>query len=135
MVFYGFFWVQKGLEKRRKQTRIRGKSNNKNKYLWFDLLYIKKYILLENLVSKKRSLYHQILFSFFTLQDIWNAVMIHQNSVYINKQITTIEIYINRLSTTIQILLAMDFLILMSEKYLHFRKRQKHFARKLLPTP
>ena len=28
-----------------------------------------------------------------------------------------------------QIFIAMDYLILMSEKYLHFRKRQKHVPR------
>ena len=33
-----------------------------------------------------------------------------------------IEIYINRLITTTQIFIAMDYLILMPEKYLHFRK-------------
>ena len=40
-----------------------------------------------------------------------------------------IEIYINRLSLTMQIFIAMDYLILMSEKYLHFRKQQKHVPR------
>ena len=35
-----------------------------------------------------------------------------------------IEIYINRLSTTTQIFIAMDYLMLMSEKYLQFRKNK-----------
>ena len=39
------------------------------------------------------------------------------------------EIYINKLSLTMLIFIAMDYLILMSEKYLHFRKRQKHVPR------
>ena len=39
------------------------------------------------------------------------------------------EIYINRLSLTMQVFITMDYLILMSEKYLHFRKRQKHVPR------
>ena len=34
-----------------------------------------------------------------------------------------IEIYINRLSTTRQIFIDRKYLILMPEKYLHFRKR------------
>ena len=40
-----------------------------------------------------------------------------------------IEIYINRLSTTMLIFIAMDYLLLMSEKYVHFRKRQNHVLR------
>ena len=43
-----------------------------------------------------------------------------------------IEVYINRLSTTTQIFIAMDYLILMSEKYHHFRKSQKHVLQKYL---
>ena len=46
-----------------------------------------------------------------------------------------IEIYINRLSTTTQIFIAMDYLIMMSEKYLYFRKRKKHLARKFFTHP
>ena len=46
-----------------------------------------------------------------------------------------IEIYINRLSTTTQIFIAMDYLIMMSEKYLYFRKRKKHLARTFFPHP
>ena len=34
-----------------------------------------------------------------------------------------IEMYINRLSTTTQIFIAMEYLIMMSEKYLYFRKK------------
>ena len=43
----------------------------------------------------------------------------NSNDKYTNYNI--IEIYINRLSTTTQIFIAMDYLIMMSEKYLHFR--------------
>ena len=46
-----------------------------------------------------------------------------------------IEIYINRLSTTTQIFIAMDYLIMMSEKYLYFRKRKKHLARTFFTHP
>ena len=45
------------------------------------------------------------------------------------------EIYINRLGTTTQIFKAMDYLMLMSEKYPHFRKRQKFAASKFFPHP
>ena len=44
-----------------------------------------------------------------------------------------IEIYISRLSTIMQIFIAMDYSI-MSEKYFHFRKRQKHLVKILFPT-
>ena len=37
-----------------------------------------------------------------------------------------IEIYRNILNTTTQVFIAMDYLIIMSEKYLYFRKRKKH---------
>ena len=40
-----------------------------------------------------------------------------------------IEIYINRLSATTQIFIVMDYLIMMSEKYLYFRKRKKTFGK------
>ena len=39
------------------------------------------------------------------------------------------KIYINRLSTTTQIFIAMDYLTMMSEKYLYFRKSKKHLIR------
>ena len=45
-----------------------------------------------------------------------------------------IEIYIYRLRPTRQIFIIMDYLILMLEKYLLFRKRQNHLARKFFPT-
>ena len=54
---------------------------------------------------------------------IRNAIMIHQNSKYNIQNYNMIEIYINRLSTTAQIFIAMNYLILMSEKYFHFTKR------------
>ena len=45
-----------------------------------------------------------------------------------------IEIYVNRLSTTRQIFVAMDYSIMMSEKYFHFRKRQV-FGKEIFCTP
>ena len=49
--------------------------------------------------------------------------------------VTSSEICINRLGTTTQIFKVVDYLSLMSEKLSHFRKRQKHVARNIFPTP
>ena len=46
-----------------------------------------------------------------------------------------IKIYINRLSTTTQVFMAMDYSIMMSEKYFHFRKRQKNLAKTFFSHP
>ena len=46
-----------------------------------------------------------------------------------------IKIYINRLSTTKQVFMAMDYSIMMSEKYFHFRKRQKNLAKTFFSHP
>ena len=43
-----------------------------------------------------------------------------------------IKIYINRLSTTTQIFIAMDYSIMISEKYFHFRKKAKEFGKDIL---
>ena len=51
-------------------------------------------------------------------------IEIHMNiHKYTNYYI--IEIHINRLITTTQIFIAMDYFIMISEKYLYFRKRKK----------
>ena len=46
-----------------------------------------------------------------------------------------IEIYINRLSTTTQIFVAMDYLIMMSEKSPLFWKKKKAFAKNIFAHP
>ena len=46
-----------------------------------------------------------------------------------------IEIYINKLSTTALSFIPMDYLIMMSEKYLFFRKRREHLARTFFTHP
>ena len=51
----------------------------------------------------------------------------NSNDKHKNYNIT--EIYINRLSATTQIFLAMDYLVIMSEKYFYFRKTKKYLAR------
>ena len=96
--------------------------------------FIKNYILLINIVVKgkkvKSSSYHHISFTVFMRcrylkrSNDTPKLNIHKYNNY-----NIIKIHINRLTLTMQILIAMDYLILMSEKYLHFTKRQKHVAR------
>ena len=45
------------------------------------------------------------------------------------------EMYINKLGTTTQIFIAMDYFILMSEKYLHFKKKTKEFGKEIVFPP
>ena len=48
------------------------------------------YILLENIVWRKvvyTFIPWNFIYSFYVLQDIWNIVMIHESSIYINIQI------------------------------------------------
>ena len=46
-----------------------------------------KHILLENIVWKKSSLYHQILLTVLCVAGYLNLVIIQQSSIYINMQI------------------------------------------------
>ena len=93
------------------------------------------YILLENIIWKK------VVYTIkFYLQFLCVAGYLkHSNDTpnlnihkYTNYNI--IEIYINRLSTTTQIFIAMDYLIMMSEKYLYLRKRKVHALWKHFPS-
>ena len=72
---------------------------------------------------------------FYALQDIWNSNGTPNLNIHKYTNYNIIEIYINRLSTTTQIFIAMDYLIMMSEKYLYFRKRKKHLARTFFTHP
>ena len=89
--------------------------------------YIKNYILLENIVSKKAvyaiAFYLQFLCvaGYLKRSNDTSKLNIHKYTNY--------DIIANRLSTTTQILIAMDYFRLVSEKYFHFRKRQKHVAK------
>ena len=118
----------------KEKRRIQGKSNNNNEHLWF-YFFIKNDILLKNIVVKskkvKSSLYHHISFTVFMCCRIFETQQWYTKA-NISKcnSYNIIEIYINRLSLTMQLFIAMDCLILMSEKYLHFRKQQKHVLRK-----
>ena len=94
------------------------------------------YILLENIIWKK------VVYTIkFYLQFLCVAGYLkHSNDTpnlnihkYTNYNI--IEIYINRLSTITQISIAMDYLVMMSEKYLYFRKRKKTFGKDIFYPP
>ena len=96
----------------------------------FKLYFARKHNL------KKSCLYRQILFTVFMCCGIFethNDKMHNSNDKYANYNV--IEIYINRLSSTTQIFIAMDYLIMMSEKYLFFRNRKKHLARTFFTQP
>ena len=56
-------------------------------------------------------------------------------NIYKHTNYNIIGLYINRVSTTTLIFIAMDYSILMSEKYFRFRKRQKHLAKTCFSHP
>ena len=97
------------------------------------IIYI---FLVENIIWKK--VVHTIK---FYLQFLCVAGYLEQSNdtpnlnmyKYINYNI--LEIYINRLSTTTQIFIAMDYLIMMLEEDLYFRKRKNHLTRKFFTHP
>ena len=104
---------------KRKNNEVYDESQITTIYIFgFKLYFARKHNL------KKRCLYHQILFTVFIAgylkrsNDIPN-LNIH---IYTNNYIT--EICINRLSTTMQIFIAINHFIMISEKYLHFRKKK-----------
>ena len=94
------------------------------------------YILLANLFWKKVVYIIKFYLQFLCVVGYLkhsNDNIHNSNNKYTNYNI--IEIYINRLSTTTQIFIAMDYLIMMSEKYLYFRKRKKHLTRTFFTHP
>ena len=138
--WFSWLWGAENIEEkkktdRRKTWKSEEKEIEKNEESQITTIYIfgfKLYFARKHNL-KKRCLYHQILFTVFIAgylkrsNDIPN-LNIH---IYTNNYIT--EICINRLSTTMQIFIAIDHLIMISEKYLHFRKKNSwhgHF----LPT-
>ena len=135
MVFYlesWFSWlwggIQKTLKKRRKQTeekhwKVKRKKNEEYEesqittiyiFIGFKLYFARKHIL-KTICLYLYTIPWNFIYSFYALQDVWNTVMIHQSSIYINIQVM-IKICINRLSTTTQMFIAMDYSIMMSEK-------------------
>ena len=95
-------------KKKKEKRRIQGKLNNKNKYIWFNILY-KNFILPQNIVSTKVVYAITFYLQFLCIAGYWKGsndktnLNIHE---YTNYDI--IEIYINRLSATIQIFIEMD---------------------------
>ena len=110
--------IEKWRERKRKNTR-------KVKEQQYISLVI-NYNLLENIIWKK------VVYTIkFYLQFLYVAGYLkHSNDApYLNIHKCTnykrTEIYINRLSTATQIFIAMDHFIMISEKYLYFRKGKK----------
>ena len=88
------------------------------------------YIMLENIIWKKvvYTITFYVQFSCIARYLKHSNDNIHNNNdKYTNYNIT--EIYINKLSTRKQIFIAMDCLIMISEKYIYFRKRKKTFGK------
>ena len=77
---------KKRKKKKKEKRRIQGKLNNKNKYIWLNILY-KNFILPQNIVSTKVVYAITFYLQFLWLQDIGKAVMIEQISIYMNIQI------------------------------------------------
>ena len=144
MVFLIIGWSAENIEEkkktdRRKPLKSEKKENEEYEENQITTIYIFRvlsYNLLENIIRKK-----VVNIIKFYLQFLCVAGYLkHSNDTpnlnihkYTNYNI--IEIYINRLSTTTQIFIAMDYLIMMSEKYLYFRKRKKHLARTFFTHP
>ena len=103
----------------KEKGRIRGNSNNSNIHL------ILNYILLENIILEKVAYHIKFYLQFLCVAGYLKhrsdtpKLNIHKYTNY-----NTIETHINRFSSTAQIFIAMDYLIMMSEKYLYFRKRK-----------
>ena len=63
----------------------------------------------------------------YSLHGYLIIVIIHQIWIHKYTNYNIIEIYINRLGTTTQIFIGMDYLIMMSEKYLFLEKEKTFF--------
>ena len=138
--------VQKTLKKRRTQTeekhwKIKRKKTGEYEKRQITAIYIFGFKLC---FAQKHSLKKSCLYLStrkFYLHFVWVAGYLkHSNdtsklNIHKYTSYNIIEIYINRLSTTTQIFIEMDFSIMMSEKYFHFRKRQNHLAKTFFPTP
>ena len=116
--------------------RVRKTKNTKKFKQQQYISLVLNYILLENIIWKEVvytiKFYLQLLCAAGYLKHS-NDNIYNSNDKYSNYNI--IETYINRLNTTTQIFIAIDYLIMMSEKYLYFRKRKKHLARTLFTHP
>ena len=93
------------------------------------------YILLKNITWKKAVYNIKLYLQFLCIAGYLKHSTDRPNlNVHKYTNYNIIEIYINRLSVTTQIFIVMDYLIMMSEKYLYFRKRTNIWQGHFLPT-
>ena len=118
-------------ENRRKHWKVKRKKNEEYEESQITAIYIFGFKLCftrKHNLKKKVFIPSNFIYSFYALQGIWNSNnapklnLLHKYTNY------NIEIYINRLRTITQIFIAMDYLIMMSEKYLYCRKRKDHLT-------
>ena len=102
---------------------IWGKSNNNSIHLFHYILLIfyKKFLYL---YTSQFYLQFLCVAGYLKHSNDTKNLNIHKYTSY-----NMIEIYINKLSATTQIFIAIDYSIMMSKNYFHFRKRQKHLAK------
>ena len=122
-----FSWSREGVQRTLKKRRNQ-REEKYWKYATIFIFGIKLYFAGKTLFEKKvvYTIKFCLLFSWVAryLKHSDNTPKL--NISYINIQIIIIEIY--RLSTTTQIFIAMDYLIMVSEKYLYVRKRKDHLT-------
>ena len=134
---------KRGKETEEKHWKMKRKKNEEYKESQITTInvfgftfYIKKYILLESIVWKKVvyviTFYLHILFVGWYLKPRNDTPKLNMHK-YTNYNI--LETYMKRLSNTKQIFMAMDYLILMSEKYLHFIKKTKACGKETFSHP
>ena len=143
MVFLVKGWSAENIEEKKKtdrrktfkseekeKRRIRGKSNNNNIHLVLNSILLKIIIWKEVVYTIKFYLQFLCVAEYLKHSNDTPNLNIHKYTNY-----NMIELYINRLSTTRQIFIAINCLIMMSEKYFYFRKRKKHLARTFFTHP
>ena len=88
-LLWGGVQKKKKNEKHWKMKRKRSEECKENQITTINLgfTFYLKIIFCSKPLCEKSSLPSHFIYSFYTLQDIWNAVMIHQNIKYINIQI------------------------------------------------
>ena len=124
--WFSWLWggVQKTSKKRRKQTeekhwKVKRKKNEEYQESQIPTIHIfgfKLYFARKHNLKKRLFIPSIFIYSFHALQDIWNTNDTLNLIIYKCTNYNIIEIHINRLITTTQIFIAMDYLIMMSEK-------------------
>ena len=143
--WFSWLWgrVQKTSKERRKQTeekhwKVKTKKNDEYEEIQITTICIFGF---KSYFARKHNLKKVFYTINFYLQFLCVAGYLkHSNDTpnlnihkYTNYSI--IGIYINRLSTTTQILIEIDYLIMMREKYLSFWKCKNHLARNFFTHP